>query len=112
MHQVNYLIDEGMVSGKGANTVISLIHHALENYGLGEEKLHLHADNCSGQNKNNAMIEVSKLLLQKIRSSLFSIVPDVASSDGAPKRDNNLFHDGRAYKVCSRLLLWSSQEKI
>ena len=101
-----------MVSGKGANTVISLIHHALENYGFGEEKLHLHADNCSGQNKNNAMIEVSKLLFQKIKLSLFSIVPDVACLDGAPKRDRYLFHDGGAYKVCARLLLWCPQEKV
>ena len=54
-----------MVAGKGANTVISLVHHALEHYSFNEEKLHLHADNCSGQNKNNAMIEVSNLLVQK-----------------------------------------------
>ena len=26
-------------------------------YGLGEEEITIHADNCSGQNKNNAMIQ-------------------------------------------------------
>ena len=50
--QVNYLIDEGMTSTKGSNAVISYLHHFFENYGLGEEHLSLHCDNCSGQNKN------------------------------------------------------------
>ena len=52
-----------MVVGKGANTVISLIHHALLHYSFGEERLHLHTDNCSGQNKNNAMIQVKHFLV-------------------------------------------------
>ena len=55
---MNYLIDEGMVAGKGANTVISLLHHFLDNQSLGERSVHLHADNCSGQNKNNWMVQV------------------------------------------------------
>ena len=50
--QINYLIDEGMSSGKGSNMVISLLHHFLENYGLGEKHIHIHCDNCAGQNKN------------------------------------------------------------
>ena len=54
--QVNYLIDEAVTCGKGANSVISYFHHFLGAYGLGEVKLHIHADNCSGQNKNSAMI--------------------------------------------------------
>ena len=33
--------------------VVSLLHHILENYGVGMEPLELHADNCAGQNKNN-----------------------------------------------------------
>ena len=49
--QINYLIDEGMSSGKGSNMVISLLHHFLENYGLGEKHIHIHCD-CAGQNKN------------------------------------------------------------
>lgn len=52
--QVNYLIDEA--SGKGVNTTISYVHHYFENHGLGETCVHLHADNCSGQNKNNYFI--------------------------------------------------------
>lgn len=54
--QVNFLIDEEFNVGKGANCVISLLHFFFENFGLGETHLHLHADNCSGQNKNSAMI--------------------------------------------------------
>jgi len=54
--QVNYLIDEACATSKGANAVVSYHHHFLEYYGLGEKKLILHADNCSGQNKNNIMI--------------------------------------------------------
>ena len=38
--------------GKGANCIVSLLHHYLSNYGFGETRLTLHADNCSGQNKN------------------------------------------------------------
>ena len=54
--QVNYLIDEAVDVGKGANTTISYVHHYFENHGLGETDVHLHADNCSGQNKNNYFI--------------------------------------------------------
>jgi hypothetical protein len=54
--QMNYLIDEGMTSGKGSNMVISLLHHFLQNYGFGEKFLDLHCDNCSGQNKNRFVL--------------------------------------------------------
>ena len=54
--QVNYLIDEASDVGKGANTTISYLHHYFEVHGLGETRVHLHADNCSGQNKNNYFI--------------------------------------------------------
>jgi len=55
--QVNYyLIDEASDIGKGANTTISYVHHYFENHGLGETSIHLHADNCSGRNKNNYFI--------------------------------------------------------
>ena len=54
--QVNYLIDEAENPGKGANCTISLVHHFLDKYGCGEDDVQLHADNCTGQNKNNANI--------------------------------------------------------
>ena len=54
--QVNYLVDESVVISKGSSAVISFIHHFLGQYGLGESHVHLHCDNCSGQNKNRFMM--------------------------------------------------------
>ena len=53
--QVNYL-GMSVSCGKGANVVISYLHHFLTNYSSGEHHLQLNADNCAGQNKNNAMM--------------------------------------------------------
>ncbi|XP_041347245.1 LOW QUALITY PROTEIN: uncharacterized protein LOC121367205 [Gigantopelta aegis] len=53
--QVNYLIDEGMCSSKGSNAVISYLHHFFENYGRRKD-VHLHCDNCSGQNKKKFVV--------------------------------------------------------
>ena len=33
-----------------------MLHHFFEVHGLGETDVHLHADNCVGQNKNNTML--------------------------------------------------------
>ena len=52
---MNYLNDEAAAVGKGANTVISLLHHFLQQ---GKVNVGLHADKCTGQNKNNAMLQV------------------------------------------------------
>ena len=46
--QHNYLIDESVSVGKGANATISYVHHYLENHGMGETKAFFHADNCAG----------------------------------------------------------------
>ena len=54
--QINFLIDEGMCCGKGSNAVISYLHFFFENSGVGECHVHLHCDNCSGQNKNRFVI--------------------------------------------------------
>jgi len=58
--QVNYLIDEAAAIGKGANATISYVHHFLSHYGLGETDVHLHADNCAGQNKNTLKSKYSE----------------------------------------------------
>ncbi len=55
--QVNYLTDEAFDCGKGANIVVSQLHHFFENHGFGENEVCLHADNCCGQNKNNIMVQ-------------------------------------------------------
>lgn len=54
--QVNFLIDEAHTVGKGANSVISYLHHYLNNFSFGETDLYMHADNCAGQNKNSTML--------------------------------------------------------
>jgi hypothetical protein len=56
--QVHYLVDEASDTGKGANTVVSFLHHFFHHHGLGESELALHADNCTGQNKNNTVLQV------------------------------------------------------
>ena len=54
--QVFFLIDESEFFGKGSNMVISLLDTFFNLHGLGEKTAQLHADNCTGQNKNNYMI--------------------------------------------------------
>ena len=54
---MNYLIDEADFVGKGADAVLSLLHHYLssEQYAGCREVL-IQTDNCVGQNKNNAHV--------------------------------------------------------
>jgi hypothetical protein len=61
--QYNYLYDEGE-GGKGANAVISLLFHFLchRAHEAAAIVVHLHADNCSGQNKNNLVMQFFVLL--------------------------------------------------
>ena len=60
--QVNYMIDEAQTIGAdgkkshGPNSVISLLHHFMEVYGLHEKEYVLHADNCGRQHKNISVI--------------------------------------------------------
>ncbi|XP_078337908.1 uncharacterized protein LOC144626782 [Crassostrea virginica] len=60
--QMNYMIDEDETIGPdgslahGPNSVISMIQHAFQTYGLGELDCSLHADNCGGQNKNRYVL--------------------------------------------------------
>ena len=43
--------------GKGSNAIISMLHHFFAYHGLGERIVHLHSDNCGGQNKNAIMVQ-------------------------------------------------------
>ena len=52
--QVNFLTDEAGDCGKGANAVVSRLHYFFHHHGLGEKDVYLH---CTGQNKNNCMIQ-------------------------------------------------------
>ena len=50
------MIDEASNTGKGGNTVVSMLHHFLAVHSLGERRVHFHCDNCSGQNKNRFLM--------------------------------------------------------
>ena len=52
-HQINFIIDD---VGKGANAVVRMLDY-FYCHGLGETTVTLHADNCTGQNKNNTMMQ-------------------------------------------------------
>ena len=54
--------------GRGANAIISMLHHFFEVHSFGERRVHLHADNCVGQNMK-----------------IFNVLSDVASN-GRPTR--------------------------
>ena len=77
MLQINYLIDEAVNVGKGANAIISMLHHFFSTYGLGETEVHLHADNCSGQNKNRYMMHylMWRILTQQHQEITISFLP-------------------------------------
>ena len=55
--QITYLIDKAFNVGKGANTIISMLHHSFQHHGVGETVVHLHMNSCSGQNKNRFMMQ-------------------------------------------------------
>lgn len=86
--QYNYLIDEeDSPTRKGANMVISLLDHFFTNYSLGEKWVHLTADNCVGQNKNNALLQylmyrVLTGLHEKIELSFLIVGHTKFSPDG------------------------------
>ena len=67
---ITYLIDESFNVGKGANSIISMLHHFFEHHGLGQTEAYLHADNCSGQNKNKIPIDVVYLDFSKAFDSV------------------------------------------
>jgi len=54
--QMNYLIPESALTGKGANQVVSYLHDFLLTSGLGEKRAYFHGDNCCAQNKNNILM--------------------------------------------------------
>ena len=69
--QMNYLIDEAASTGKGANCTISYLQHYLAHIVIVEKEMHLHADNCAGQNKNSYMIWY---LAWRVLSGLHTII--------------------------------------
>ncbi|KAL6956968.1 hypothetical protein U1Q18_050515, partial [Sarracenia purpurea var. burkii] len=63
--QINYLIDEADSIGKGPNATVSLLQDYFDSRPP-KDVLVLWADNCVGQNKNNAMVPLlSKNMLAR-----------------------------------------------
>ena len=90
--QVNYLIDEADAVGKGANTIISLVHDYLEKHCKGVKHVMLHADNCVGQNKNNAFMQyLAWRVLTKRNHSIQVSLMLVGHTKFAPDRFFGLF---------------------
>ncbi|XP_052254611.1 uncharacterized protein LOC127860544 isoform X2 [Dreissena polymorpha] len=85
--QVFFLADDGQSHGKGANAVVSQVHHYLNTYGLGEQHAHFQCDNCCGQNKNNIVIWFTQ------------------------NHHTKLYVD-KTYKVYTRLALWHLEFKV
>ena len=71
-------------------SVISLVHHYLENYAEGEKSAYLDADNYVGQNKNNATITISTL----------------KSSHWMSREYRTFFYVGRTYQVFTQSSFW------
>lgn len=54
--QVMYMIDEVESIGKGAVSIITYLDAFFASKGVGEKRVSLHADNCTGQNKNRFLL--------------------------------------------------------
>ena len=109
--QVNYLIDEAYYTGKGANTVINLLHNYLCHHSIGEKQLHLHADNCVGQNKNNYLLRVS--VITKFLYSILSLnlVLCLAGFMWPIREHHSFLCDSWAHQVFSRLVFRPTEAK-
>ncbi|KAG9295841.1 hypothetical protein G9A89_009070 [Geosiphon pyriformis] len=55
--QINYVLDEGKIIGKGPNGTLSLVFDGIKKLNKGEKHLKITCDNAGGQNKNNAMVQ-------------------------------------------------------
>ena len=67
-------------TGKGSNTVASLLHDYFSNLRLGEMDQQLHADNCVVQNKNNTVMQVCMsqiIIITTVNYCYFLIVPSM-----------------------------------
>ena len=54
--QINYVLDENEIIGKGSNGTLSLVLDGIKKLNKGEKRLKITCDNAGGQNKNNATI--------------------------------------------------------
>ena len=69
-----------------------MLHHFFEHHGFGESIAHLHADNCTGQNKNRFV--------------------HVACTYWPAQRNYHVVFVGRAHKVLTCLVLRTFQAAL
>lgn len=101
---VLYVIPEPCATGKGANVIISMLHHFFENFGIGEKDVVCHADNCAGQNKNNYVMQYAtwRVLTGRHRSFRISFLP-VGHTKFAPDMYFGLFKKSFRKWECNNL---------
>jgi hypothetical protein len=76
--QHNYFNPESCTISKCSDSVISFLHHYFEVYGVGEQTVVLHADNCGGQNENRFIINYFAYhVMKKLHSSITIIFKPV-----------------------------------
>jgi hypothetical protein len=54
--QINYVLDENDLLGKGPNGILSLVFDGIKQWNKGEKHLKITCDNAGGQNQNNTTI--------------------------------------------------------
>ena len=54
--QINYVLDENELLGKGPNSMLSLVFNGIKQLNRGEKHLKITCDNAGGQNKNNTTL--------------------------------------------------------
>jgi hypothetical protein len=54
--QINYVLDENELLGKGPNGTLSLVFNGIKQLNKGEKHLKVTCDNAGGQNKNNTTL--------------------------------------------------------
>ena len=54
--QINYVLDESELLGKGLNGTLSLVFDGIKQLNKGEKHLRITCDNVGGQNKNNTTL--------------------------------------------------------
>ncbi|KAJ8300396.1 hypothetical protein KUTeg_021915 [Tegillarca granosa] len=98
--QIFYLIDESEEVGKGANSVVSMLHHHFHYKSYGETAAKLHMDNCAGQNKNNIFNKCSSFAHLKEFPLMFRVeahaVWTMENTKQPTQRNRIWLHGGRS----------------
>ena len=95
-HQVNYLIDEAVEMGKGANAVVSMLHHFF----------------LSTWARRAGCPPPCRQLWGSKQKQHHGRIPAVACAHRAPQQHHPLIHDSWPYQVLTRLVFWPPKEEV